>query len=93
MTGRLVLVFGYYAPDGLTVVVLEATSSCCFVVTVGLACAHVLRALKPEAYADERFGAITVRDILTELEKPGRDPRPDFRAARLDEKVHGVKDL
>ena len=52
-----------------------------------------LRALKPEAYADERFGAITVRDILTELEKPGRDPRPDFRVARLDENVTEVKDL
>jgi uncharacterized protein len=55
--------------------------------------ADVLRALKPEAYADERFGAITVRDILTELEKPGRDPRPDFRVARLDENVTEVKDL
>lgn len=44
--GRVVRVVGYYAPDGLTVVVLEATCSCCFVVTVGLACAHVLRALK-----------------------------------------------
>ena len=52
-----------------------------------------LRALKPEAYADERFGAITVRDILTELEKPGRDPRPDCRVARLDENVTEVKDL
>jgi len=55
--------------------------------------ADVLRALKPEAYADERFGAITVRDILTELEKPGRDPRPDFRVARLDENVTELKDL
>ncbi len=41
--------------------------------------ADVLRTLKPEAFADERFGAITVKDILAELEKPGRDPRPISR--------------
>jgi len=53
----------------------------------------VLKALKPEAYADERFGAITVRDILVELEKPGRDPRPDFKVARFNEGVEDIKDL
>ena len=42
----------------------------------------VIRALKPEAFADDKFGAITVKDILAELEKPGRDPRPDFKVAR-----------
>ena len=41
----------------------------------------VIRSLKPEAFAAERFGAITVKDILAELEKPGRDPRPDFKVA------------
>jgi len=53
----------------------------------------VIRALKPEAFADEKFGAITVKDILTELEKPGRDPRPDFKVARFNEGVDDIKDL
>jgi uncharacterized protein len=53
----------------------------------------VLRALKPAAFADERFGAITVKDILAELEKPGRDPRPDFKVARFNEGVEDIKDL
>ncbi|GAP37291.1 Tex family protein [Piscinibacter sakaiensis] len=55
--------------------------------------ADVIRALRPEAYADERFGAITVRDILAELEKPGRDPRPDFKVARFNDGVEDLKDL
>ncbi|MEO7150582.1 MAG: Tex family protein, partial [Burkholderiaceae bacterium] len=59
--------------------------------------ADVLRDLmtrhRPESFADERFGVVTVRDILTELEKPGRDPRPDFRVARLAEGVEDLKDL
>ncbi|HEX6363049.1 MAG TPA: Tex family protein, partial [Albitalea sp.] len=53
----------------------------------------VIRALKPEAFADERFGAITVKDILAELEKPGRDPRPDFKVARFNDGVEDIKDL
>jgi len=53
----------------------------------------VIRALKPEAFADEKFGAITVKDILTELEKPGRDPRPDFKVARFNDGVEDIKDL
>ena len=40
--------------------------------------AELLKPLKPEAFATPQFGAITVKDILDELEKPGRDPRPDF---------------
>ena len=55
--------------------------------------ADVLRTLKPESLADERFGAITVRDILAELEKPGRDPRPDFKVARFNEGVNDIADL
>jgi protein Tex len=55
--------------------------------------ADVLRTLKPEAFADERFGAITVKDILVELEKPGRDPRPDFVVARFNDGVTDLKDL
>jgi len=53
----------------------------------------VLRALKPELFADEKFGAITVKDIITELEKPGRDPRPDFKVARFNDSVSDIKDL
>lgn len=53
----------------------------------------VLRTLKPEAFADERFGAITVKDVLAELEKPGRDPRPDFKVARLADGIEDIKDL
>jgi uncharacterized protein len=53
----------------------------------------VLKSLKPEAFADERFGAITVKDILAELEKPGRDPRPDFKVARFNEGVNDLQDL
>ena len=55
--------------------------------------ADVLRALKPETFADATFGAITVGDILTELEKPGRDPRPDFVVARFNDGVEGILDL
>ena len=53
----------------------------------------VIRTLRPEAFADEKFGAITVKDILAELEKPGRDPRPDFKVARFSEGVEDIKDL
>ena len=53
----------------------------------------VIRSLKPEAFADEKFGAITVKDILAELEKPGRDPRPDFKVARFNDGVEDLKDL
>jgi len=53
----------------------------------------VIRTLKPEAFADEKFGAITVKDILAELEKPGRDPRPDFKVARFNDGVEDIKDL
>lgn len=52
-----------------------------------------LASLKPEQFTDERFGVPTVRDILRELDKPGRDPRPEFRAARFEEGVEDIKDL
>ncbi|MBJ7517353.1 MAG: S1 RNA-binding domain-containing protein, partial [Stenotrophomonas sp.] len=42
---------------------------------------------------DETFGVPTVRDILKELEKPGRDPRPEFKAARFADGVEDIKDL
>ena len=53
----------------------------------------VIRSLRPELFADEKFGLITVGDILTELEKPGRDPRPDFKVARFNDGVEDLKDL
>ncbi len=53
----------------------------------------VLGALDPAAFVDERFGEPTVRDILSELEKPGRDPRPAFRTARFAEGVERIEDL
>ena len=62
-------------------------------VTEVMGCSEVLRTLKPEAFADERFGAITVKDILAELEKPGRDPRPDFKVARFNDGVEDLRDL
>lgn len=52
-----------------------------------------VRALKPEKYTDDRFGLPTVQDILKELEKPGRDPRPEFKAAIFREGVENLKDL
>ncbi|GAB3758595.1 Tex family protein [Ramlibacter monticola] len=55
--------------------------------------AEMLKTLKPELFANERFGVITVRDILGELEKPGRDPRPDFKVARFNEGVDDIADL
>ncbi|MCT9812686.1 RNA-binding transcriptional accessory protein [Acidovorax sp. Be4] len=55
--------------------------------------ADMLKALKPELFANAQFGVITVRDILGELEKPGRDPRPDFVVARFNDGVDDIKDL
>ncbi|GIX38766.1 MAG: RNA-binding transcriptional accessory protein [Silanimonas sp.] len=52
-----------------------------------------LRSLKLEQFTDERFGLPTVRDIVKELEKPGRDPRPEFKAARFAEGIEDLKDL
>lgn len=55
--------------------------------------AEVLQTLKPEQFATPQFGPITVRDILAELEKPGRDPRPGFQVARFNEGVNDIADL
>jgi len=52
-----------------------------------------VRTLKPAQFTDERFGEPTVRDILKELEKPGRDPRPEFKAAQFADGVEDIKDL
>ncbi|MGB8400931.1 Tex family protein [Bradyrhizobium sp.] len=55
--------------------------------------AEIVRQLQPQAFVDDTFGLPTVSDILRELEKPGRDPRPAFRAAVLKEGVETLKDL
>ena len=55
--------------------------------------ADMLKALKPELFANDKFGVITVKDILLELEKPGRDPRPGFKVARFNDGVEDIKDL
>ena len=53
----------------------------------------MLKTLKPELFANDKFGVITVKDIIAELEKPGRDPRPDFKVARFNDGVDDIKDL
>ena len=55
--------------------------------------AEIVRQLKPQAFVDDTFGLPTVTDILRELEKPGRDPRPAFKAAVFKEGVETLKDL
>ncbi|MDP9898880.1 Tex family protein [Variovorax ginsengisoli] len=55
--------------------------------------ADMLKTLRPELFANEKFGVITVKDILGELEKPGRDPRPDFKVARFNDGVDDIADL
>ncbi|WP_153075051.1 Tex family protein [Paraburkholderia bonniea] len=52
-----------------------------------------LAGLSPAEFADERFGLPTVRDILAELEKPGRDPRPEFKTATFRDGVEKISDL
>ena len=54
---------------------------------------EIVRQLKPQAFVDDTFGLPTVTDILRELEKPGRDPRPAFKAAVFKEGVEEIKDL
>ncbi|MDN7180129.1 RNA-binding transcriptional accessory protein [Caballeronia sp. SEWSISQ10-4 2] len=54
---------------------------------------EALAGLSPADFVDERFGLPTVRDILAELEKPGRDPRPEFKTATFREGVEKLSDL
>lgn len=54
---------------------------------------EALKPLKPEQFAAGAFGTVTVKDILVELEKPGRDPRPDFQVARFNDGVEDIADL
>ena len=52
-----------------------------------------LQVLNPASFADDRFGLPTVTDIIRELEKPGRDPRPEFKTATFKEGVEKISDL
>lgn len=53
----------------------------------------LLKSLNPQKYADDKFGVPTISDILKELDKPGRDPRPEFTTATFKEGVEEIKDL
>ena len=53
----------------------------------------VLKTLRPEDFADTQFGVPTVRDILAELDKPNRDPRPEFKTAAFKDGVQTLRDL
>lgn len=79
-------------PEAYPVVrrILEATKSD---IKAVIGNANVLRQLKPQSFVDETFGLPTVTDILRELEKPGRDPRPAFKAAVFKEGVETLNDL
>jgi uncharacterized protein len=55
--------------------------------------AGILKAVPANAFAAEGVGEITVRDVLAELEKPGRDPRPEFKVAKFNDGVNDIKDL
>jgi uncharacterized protein len=79
-------------PEAYPVVrrILQATKSD---IKVVIGNPGVLKALKPETFTDERFGLPTVVDILAELEKPGRDPRPEFKTATFQEGVEKISDL
>ena len=52
-----------------------------------------LKELSPAEFTDDKFGVPTVRDILTELEKPGRDPRPEFKTATFQDGIESLSDL
>jgi protein Tex len=79
-------------PEAYPVVrrILEATKSD---IKALIGNVEIVRQLKPQTFVDETFGLPTVTDILRELEKPGRDPRPAFKMAALKEGVETIKDL
>jgi uncharacterized protein len=53
----------------------------------------MLKGLSPNQFTDDRFGVPTVQDILAELEKPGRDPRPEFKTATFQDGIESLADL
>ncbi len=54
---------------------------------------EIIRQVKAEEFADEKFGLPTIQDVLSELEKPGRDPRPEFRTAKFRDDITEVAQL
>lgn len=79
-------------PEAYPVVrrILEATKSD---IKVVIGNGTVLKKLNPQSFTDEKFGVPTIKDILSELEKPGRDPRPEFKTATFMEGVEKISDL
>jgi protein Tex len=79
-------------PEAYPVVrrILEATRSD---IKAVIGNGSILKTLKPDKFTDEKFGIPTVKDILSELEKPGRDPRPEFKTATFMEGVEKIDDL
>ncbi|MCG7393487.1 RNA-binding transcriptional accessory protein [Microvirga sp. ACRRW] len=79
-------------PEAYPVVrrIIEATKSD---IKVLIGNGGVLKKLNPQNFTDEKFGVPTVKDILSELEKPGRDPRPEFKTATFMEGVEKISDL
>ena len=79
-------------PESYPVVkkILEATKSD---IKALIGQTKTLKALKPAAFADERFGIPTVTDIIRELDKPGRDPRPEFKTATFQDGIEKITDL
>jgi uncharacterized protein len=79
-------------PEAYPVVrrILEATKSD---IKLVIGNGGVLKKLDPQRFTDEKFGVPTVRDILIELEKPGRDPRPEFKTATFKDGVETISDL
>jgi len=52
-----------------------------------------LKKLHPEEFTTDKFGLPTVKDIIAELDKPGRDPRPEFKTASLKDGIEKIQDL
>jgi uncharacterized protein len=79
-------------PEAYPVVrrILEATKSD---IKVVIGNGGVLKKLDPQKFTDDKFGVPTVKDILSELEKPGRDPRPEFKTATFKDGVEKISDL
>ncbi len=69
----------------------QAAAACDLAQLIGNS--KALKSIKPADFVDANFGLITVQDVLSELEKPGRDPRPEFKAATFNDAVTEMKDL
>lgn len=58
-----------------------------------IANSEIIRQINADDFVDEQFGLLTIKDVLNELEKPNRDPRPAFRTAQFRDDIHEIKDL